>query len=431
MSAAAAKRKLNNDQRLILWLVGIMALLILGVTLLAPQQDAEDPVPRSTNPGPLGTEAAYLTLQALGHKTSRWNNSLAELNSSLTDAQADNTTLVLLAPVYDATEEPELRAQLKRFFDRGGHLLITGHYGARLLNGTTDTPELLQSLCRTQPSGDSALARAGHIEISNHGGWKPDDKNALTKDGSVSQTCGKNAVVVSFFPGKGEAVWWSSETPIVNAELKQDSALKLILASIDGREYSTNAPPRAVIFDEAMHTITRTQWSVTHGLPILWVSLQCALLFALLVFSFSRRRGPVRMPVTLPRSSPVEFATSMGDLYEKGEATAAVTEAARRRLQHALTHDLGLASETVLAGPAAIEAAIVLRLGVVARPLATSIAEHLREAHEAAQARLSLKSTLRLAQALSEDAEHLRAALHPAAARPTEELQTAGPKESQ
>ncbi|HEX4384765.1 MAG TPA: hypothetical protein VH083_17520, partial [Myxococcales bacterium] len=277
---------------------------------------------------------------------------------------------------------------------------------------------------------NSALARAGHVQISNHGGWKPDDKNALTKDGSVAQHCGKNAVVVSFYIGKGDAVWWSSETPIVNAELKQDPSLKLVLASIDGPQYSTNTLPRAVIFDEAMHTVTRTKWSVTHGLPILWVSLQAALLFVLLLFSFSRRRGPIRMPVALPRSSPVEFATSMGDLYEKGEATAAVTEAARRRLQRVLTQEVGLAPETIQAGPDAIEAAIVLRLGTVAKPLAASIAEHLREAREAAHAKLSLSSTLKLAQALSEDAEHLREAITPAAARHTEELETAVPKES-
>ena len=427
MRARSAK-KLGADQRLILWLVAIMAVLIIGVTVLAPQQEAEDPTPLSTNNGPLGTKAAYLTLEALGHKTSRWNKSLAELNARLTDLQAANTTLVLIEPVYEATEETDLRTQVDRFLRRGGHLLITGHLGARLLNGSTETPELLQTLCQTQPQGSSALARAGHVQISNHGGWKVDEKNARTKDGSVSQRCGKNTVVVTLYIGKGEAVWWTSETPIVNTELKSDAALKLILASIDGAQYSANQPPRDVIFDEAMHTVTRTKWSVTHGLPILWISLQTAALVVLLLFSFSRRRGPVRMPVTLPRSSPVEFATSMGDLYEKGEATAAVTEAARRRLLNTLTHDVGLAQATIQAGPEAIEDALVQRLGVIAKPLAADIAEHLREAHEAARAKLSLKSTLKLTQALSEDAEHLREAIAPAKAQ-QEELELATQKE--
>ncbi len=177
-----------------------------------------------------------------------------------------------------------------------------------------------------------------------------------------------------------------------------------------------------------MHTVTRTKWSVTHGLPILWISLQAAALFVLLLFSFSRRRGPIRMPVTLPRSSPVEFATSMGDLYEKGEATSAVTEAARRRLVRVLTQEVGLAQDIIRAGPEAIETAVVLRLGTVAKPLAASIAGHLRDAREAAHAKLALKTTLKLARALSEDAEHLRAAITPSARR-TEEFETAGAKE--
>ncbi len=426
MSARSANnaKKMSADQRLILWLVAIMAVLIVGVTLLAPQQDAEDPTPLSTNNGPLGTKAAYLTLEALGHKTSRWNKSLDELNAKLTDAQAANTTLVLIEPVYEATEEAELRVQMDRFLRRGGHLLITGHFGARLLGGTTDTPELLQTLCQTQPQGNSALARAGHVQFSNHGGLALEGKNAFPKSVTVTQKCGKNAVVVSFSVGKGDVVWWTSETPIVNAELKNDHALKLILASIDGAQYSDNKPPRDVIFDEAMHTVTRTKWSVTHGLPILWISLQTAALVVLLLFSFSRRRGPVRMPVALPRSSPVEFATSMGDLYEKGEATAAVTEAARRRLLYALTHDIGLAQDTIQSGPEAVEAALVQRLGVIVTPLAAGIAEHLREAHEAAHARLSLKSTLKLTQALSEDAERLREAIAPAKAHKELELAT-------
>lgn len=411
---SAARPRISADQRLILWLIAVMAALIVGVTVLAPPQDEVDTTPRSTNADPLGTKAIYLTLQALGHKTSRWNNSLANLNDTLTDAQAANTTLVLLEPVYDATEEAGLKAQLSRFLARGGQLLITGHYGARLLGGDTDTAEFLQALCKTQPHGLSSLARAGNVEISNHGGWKLDSKTPTV---DVAQKCGSNAVVVSFAVGQGRAVWWTAETPLVNTELNHDPALKLILASLDGDQYSANHTPRDIVFDEAMHTVARTKWSVTHGLPILSISLQLAALCALLLFTFSRRSGPVRMPVSLPRSSPVEFATSMGDLYERGEATSAVTEAARRRLLHALTHDIGLSHHAILAGPEAVEAALVQRLGAAHAALASAVAEHLREANEAAHAKLSAGSTLQLAQALCKDAERLRQATAPAAIR--------------
>jgi hypothetical protein len=107
----------------------------------------------------------------------------------------------------------------------------------------------------------------------------------------------------------------------------------------------------------------------------------------------------------------------MGDLYEKGEATSAVTEAARRRMLRVLVQSVGLANDTVAAGPDAIQDALVQRLGSNARPLAEVIAEHLREADSARNAKVSAKSALKLAQALNEDVERVGAAIAPTAER--------------
>ncbi len=396
---------LGSDQRLILILMAMMLVLIVGISVLSPQQEADSPTPTSDNTGPLGTKAAYLTLEGLGHRTSQWKKSLEELNGALSDERAANTTLVLMEPVYDATQMGELKTQITRFLSRGGRVLTTGADGARLVGGKTENPELLQSLCHTTPESDSALSRAGKVEISDHAAWKVDDKEFAGADLDVAQRCGKDAAVVQFTSGKGRVVWWTAETPMANVELKQDAALKLVLASVgEGRD---------VVFDEALHEITRTKWDATKGLPILWVSLQTIALLVLLVLSFSRRRGPIRMPVALPRSSPVEFATSMGDLYEKGQATSAVTEAARRRLQRVLMRDVGLPQETIKAGPEAIAEALKARLGSSTTGLAEDVAAHLREANEAVHAKVSQKSALTLARALSEDAEKILAAVAP------------------
>jgi hypothetical protein len=311
---------------------------------------------------------------------------------------------------------------------RGGQVLTTGAGGARLLGGKAEQSMLDAGLCRTQPEGDSDLARAGHVQMANHGGWKLDDPQFHGDNLQVAQRCGKTAVVVRFTePGtaqKGGAVWWSSGTPLSNLELKQDPPLKLTVASIgEGRD---------LVFDESLHTVTRTLWDAAKGLPLGWVSLQAAALFVLLVLSFSRRRGPVRMPVALPRSSPVEFATSMGDLYEKGGATSAVTEAAKRRLFRMLAHEVGLAQETIKAGPDAIAEALRMRLGSNAQTVAKQLAEHLQEANEANHAKVSSKSVLKLVQALSEDTESVRALLAPAKLNGVvvEKLEMAGAKET-
>ena len=406
--------RVNRDQKLILWLMAVMALLITGVMILSPQQEAQDATPSATNTGPLGVKAAYLTLQGLGHKTSRWEKSLEELNGALNGAQVSNATLVLVEPVFDATQKEVLKAATMKFVERGGHLLTTGHNGALLLGGKTDSPQLMQMVCETQPARGSALARAGKVQMSNEGGWDLAGENAKGPHANAELTCGKNAVVVSLRVGNGAAVWWSSPGPMANAELKKDPSLKLLLASVDEAQYSHNNMPRDVIFVESMHKGGRDKWAVTKGLPIAWLSAQAVLLFVLLVLSFSRRNGPVRMPVGLPRSSPVEFAISMGDLYEKGEASSAVTEAARRRVLRVLTREVGLSPETVKEGPEAIEKALELRLGPRAKELAAEVAEHLREAAEVSQAKISAKSTLKLARALGIDAERLKAALIPA-----------------
>ena len=143
--------------------------------------------------------------------------------------------------------------------------------------------------------------------------------------------------------------------------------------------------------------------------PLLAAVVVAALLFALLVVSFSRRRGPVRSPVRLPRSSPVEFATSMGDLYEKAAASSAATEAAKRRLLRVLTREAGVTQGTIEEGPEAIAEVLRVRLGGDW----SLVSEHLQEAKRAEHEAIAMRSALALVRALSEDAKSVRAQLAP------------------
>jgi hypothetical protein len=181
--------------------------------------------------------------------------------------------------------------------------------------------------------------------------------------------------------------------------------LRLLLATIgDGRD---------VVFDESVHGATKTMWDAAKGLPLGWLLLQTTLLFLLLIVSFSRRRGPVRLPVVLPRSSPVEFATSMGDLYEKAAASSAATEAAKRRLLRIVMREAGVAQGTVEEGPEAIAEALQVRLGGDW----SGVRDHLREAKRAQQETIAMRSALALVRALSEDAKRVRASLEPRGVR--------------
>jgi hypothetical protein len=395
----------SRDRKLLLILCGAMLVLILIISFVSPQSAENDPRPTITNSGPMGAKAAYLTLEELGRNVSGWNRSIAELNDALSDAQVSHTTLILAAPEYDATEEKELAAEVKTFLDHGGRVLATGPSGALLLpGGGMKDPGLLQGgLCHTTPEGPGALARAGSVEMVEGAQWS--SAGAVYR---VEQRCGPDAVVVRYAVGKGEAIWWASAGPLENAELKNDADLRLLLATIgDGRD---------VMFDESLHGAAKTMWDAAKGLPLGWLALQAALLFLLLVVSFSRRRGPIRVPVVMPRSSPVEFAVSMGDLYEKAAASSAATEAAKRRLLRIVTREAGVAQGTVDEGPEAIAEALHVRLGGDW----SSVRDHLHEAKRAQHEVIAMGSALALVRALSEDAKRVRASLEPRVVRGVE-----------
>ncbi len=405
MSKATGTRSGISDKKL-LWAVGgVMLALTVALAVIRPAQNPEDPRPTTTNTGPQGAKAAFLVLQRLGRTVAQGNHSLAEFNDGMEDAQAQRTTLVLAAPAYDQTELPRLRKELERFLNRGGRVLATGPSGAELLpGGETKARGLVQpALCHTTPEGPGELARMGSVELVEGAQWSSDGAKF-----EVEQRCGDEAAVVRYAVGKGEAVWWASAVPLENDELKNDGDLKLLLASVGkGRE---------IVFDESLHGVVKTIWDAAKGLPLGWLAMQAALLFVLLVVSFSRRRGPVRSAVRLPRSSPVEFATSMGDLYEKAAASSAATEAAKRRLLRVLAREAGVAQGTIEEGPEAIAGALRVRLGGDW----SRVSEHLQEAKTAQHEAIAMRSALALVRALSEDAKRVRESLAPKKSEKTE-----------
>ena len=105
----------------------------------------------------------------------------------------------------------------------------------------------------------------------------------------------------------------------------------------------------------------------------------------------------------------MEFAASMGDLYEKAAATSSATEAAKRRLLRIVTSEAGVAQRTIEEGPEAIVEALQMRLGGDW----SSVSKHLNEAIRAQHETITVGSALALVRALSEDAKKIRVSLEP------------------
>jgi hypothetical protein len=395
MSKADNKR----DRKFILILVSAMAVFLVVVGVLAPSSAQNDPLPTTTNVGPAGAKAAYLLLTKMGRQTARWDRPLSELG----EADAATTTLVLAQPFYDPTQAKALKEAVKSFLERGGRVLATDATGALLLPDAEVKPSKLYDayLCETTPEGPGPLARVGPVEMHDVVHWSTD--GSAGSKVRVEQMCRNDAVVVRYAVGKGEAVWWASADPLTNAGLKRDGNLGLLLASVgDGR---------SVLFDESLHSEIADMWERMKGLPLTWLKVQLGIIAALLIFSFSRRSGPVRGMVSLPRSSPVEFANSMGDLYERAGATSAATEATKRRLLKMLVREAGVSQTAVAAGPDGVVEALRQRLGGDWQ----RVAEHLREAELARTAVVSPKSALTLVKAMNEDMDAIRAKLRPEA----------------
>jgi hypothetical protein len=385
-----------SDRRIVLWMGAVILLLIVVVSVLAPDTGDDDTRPTTYNNGPQGAKAAFLMLQAVGRTTSRWQRPIGDLSQ----IDAPNTTLVLAAPMYSPMDQEAIAADLKRFLERGGRVLTTGPTGALLLpGGKVGAPTFFMSeMCHTYP-GSGSLAAAGRVSMVDQGTWAGKEKV------EIAHRCGQDAVVVRMPVGRGEAVWWSSAVPLTNAELKTDADLRLLLLSL--------GEGRTILWDESLHETVPGLWDAARGLPLWWLIAQVGLVAVSLVLSFSRRNGPLRTPVMLPRSSPVEFASSMGDLYEKARATTAATEAARRRLLRAIVRDAGVPQAIVEEGPRAIVSALGDRLGGDW----TTVGLHLEKANGAEKEGPTYREALAISRALSEDAERIRAAARSGRAR--------------
>ncbi len=392
-----------SDKKLLAWMGGsVAALILIASFFVAPQRSGKDPRPIVSNNGTAGAKAAFLLLPKLGYKVDRWDAPEEDLDQ----VDAERTTLIMADALIDPKRLPDTKTAVQRFLARGGHVLDTG--GETLLpDGETRPATALHTdLCYTTPEGQGPLAQAGQLSMADNGTWDEKDSR-LGPALHVEQRCGDDAVVVRYAVGKGEAIWWSSSKPLTNAGLHEDANLRLLLATV-------GASGRTVLFDEYNHAVVPGFWDSAKGLPLPWLSAQFVLIALLLLLSFSRRNGPIRMPVTVPRTSPVEFAESMGHLYQRAGATNAATGMARRRLLRFLQAECGVARITIDQGPAAVSEALQERFGGDW----SSLRRHLEDAAQADGTEIAPGSALKLVQAIDDDITRLQRILTPQRATP-------------
>jgi hypothetical protein len=311
-----------KDRKLLLGCVGIaLALAVATGFLLPAKNDNDNPLPSTYLAGQHGARAAYETLLRSNYQIERWERPLSELA-----ATAGPETVVIIAQPF--SREPEEIKAVRRIVERGGRVLSTGYWGGYILPAeASDRPQEFHfAACKLEPEGLDALAGAGEVWMVPQATW--DEDNPAQR---VEYSCANHPAVVEYDWGKGHIVWWASSTPLENGSLNRAHNLDLLLASLG---------PRAghrFYWDESLHGEIRSTFSYASGpsWTMLWIGLP--VLGLLVVFSFSRRSGPVRDLPPPARATPIEFLEALGSLYRKaGAASAAVAIAWERFRRHSL-----------------------------------------------------------------------------------------------
>lgn len=315
---------LSSGDRKILFIAAaaFLFLLVLGF-FLAPSSN-ETPVATTYSSASEGAKAAYLLFEESGYRVERWRYPLTALG-------ADKHTVLFLADPGVIPDENQ-KAALERFVFRGGRVITDGIIGASFL------PEDFSqyNLTRRQPWSEfkallpSPITRAAPaITLAPMFRWM--ESSAIPLYGSPQEN-----VVVRYPHGEGDVIWLASATPFTNAGIRQRGNLEFLLAAVGDRSQTR------VLFDEYVHGYgERDSRGSKHPL-VSALFLQSVLLAVAVLFTFSRRSGPLRPIPATPRLAPLEFVETLGGLYRQARAGSVAVDIYYRRLQFWMTRRFGL-----------------------------------------------------------------------------------------
>lgn len=319
-----------SDRRLLIW-AGVLVLLIIVALTILPQDEAESEIPSTYSVQNHGAKAAFLLLQESGYKVERWEQSPIALPSDPT-----NTVLVLASPFRAPTRDE--KNALQAYLSRGGKILATGANVSIYLPDAETEAEALQAPSPKdyQPQLLSPLTRSGTIQMSPAAYWAGPSTSSLAHYADDGRP-----IVVSYEVGRGEVIWWGGNTPLTNAAIAKSGNAALLLNSL-GLQSNQDAGTIHILWDEYFHGEKSSIGDYMTDPPVISGLAQCALVFIALIFTFSRRNGPIH-PLPVPsRLSPLEFVNTLGKLYRRANAVHSALEIPYARFRMLATRRLGL-----------------------------------------------------------------------------------------
>jgi hypothetical protein len=330
----------RGDRKLLIGAGAVLVLLAATAAAVSPPRTSSQfSLPSSYSPDWDGAEAAFLLLQDMGYNVERWEKSPVEITDD-----PSNTVLVLADPVQPPAEDE--RAAITSFLEEGGRVFATGPSASMLLpRAKSFTPSYdFDQPAHFSPQAPSPIMRgAPDITMLPPESWSPDVPGDVIVYGDQD-----TAAVVTYRFGKGEVVWWAAATPLSNGAIRDASNLQLFLNSV------APSPNVHILWDEYFHGTHGSLWSYMLRTPFPWGLAQLGLVFLAILFTYSRRSGPVRAPAVVSRLSPLEFVDTLGDLYNSVRADDAALQVANQRLRFVLTRRLALSANVSTADLARI-----------------------------------------------------------------------------
>jgi hypothetical protein len=315
----------KSDRRLLTWAALLLLPVIIALAFLS-QEEEESFVPSTYSAQTRGAKAAYLLLEDLGYKVERWEQSPTDLPT-----EPAHTVLVLASPYRPPT--PREKNALQIYLSQGGKILATGSAAWMYLPQAVTEYESLPTpdWKEYQPQLLTPITRGGAIQMSPGAYWKDSSTAVLVHYADESRP-----IVVSYKVGNGEVIWWAASTPLTNAAINKSGNLALLLNSLGP------ANGVQVFWDEYFHGYRNSFSGYLFEKPVIYGLLQCLLVFVALIFTFSRRNGPIHPLPEPSRLSPLEFVHTLGRLYHRAHAAHSALAVPYARYRMLATRQLGL-----------------------------------------------------------------------------------------
>lgn len=322
-----------GDRRLLIG-AGVALVVLLALTFAlapAPRQQSIG-TPSSYSPEWAGGRAAFLLLGELGYHVEHWERSPVELPD-----EPEGTVLILAEPSMGASADE--RMAIRQFVSGGGRVLALGGAAANFVPDAKaiEIPDSnLQSKTYAALLPSPLTRNAPEITMVAPDAWTGHGASHLGVYGATDKP-----VVVTYPVGRGEVIWWASSSPLSNGIIREKGNLAFFLNAV-------GPTTSRVLWDEYFHGARRSLLSYIAETPLPWAGLQVAIAFLAVMFTFSRRSGPLRVAAVESRLSPLEFVETLGDLYESASASPAAVAVAYQRFRTTLSRKTGVSTQAKL-----------------------------------------------------------------------------------